>query len=171
MIQVGDIGVLRALEPSDLDWLYTIENDASLWHLGISKEPWSKAVLASYIDAQPGNLLRDGQLRLVFEVDGAAVGAVDIYDYDAITRKGGIGIVLSPEARGKGLAKSALEAFQKYLFGTLGMQMLYAVVPQSNPASQALFESLQFEQSGRLKHWIIKDGQFEDAHLYQLIHS
>ena len=53
MIQVGDIGVLRALEPSDLDWLYTIENDASLWHLGISKEPWSKAVLASYIDAQP----------------------------------------------------------------------------------------------------------------------
>ena len=107
MIKVGDIGVLRALEP-DLDWLYTIET-MRLWHLGISKEPWSKAVLASYIDAQPGNLLRDGQLRLVFEVDGAAVGAVDVYDYDAIARKGGIGIVLRPEARGK--AKAALEAF------------------------------------------------------------
>jgi diamine N-acetyltransferase len=105
MIQVGDIGVLRALEPSDLDWLYTIENDASLWHLGISKEPWSKAVLSSYIDAQPGNLLRDGQLRLVFEVDGAAVGAVDVYDYDAIARKGGIGIVLSPEHEGRAWPK------------------------------------------------------------------
>ena len=57
-------------------------------------------------------------------MDGAAVGAVDVYDYDAIARKGGIGIVLSPEVRGKGLAKTALEAFQKYLFGTLGMQML-----------------------------------------------
>ncbi|HCP40682.1 MAG TPA: GNAT family N-acetyltransferase [Cryomorphaceae bacterium] len=171
MIQVGDIGVLRALEPSDLDWIYAVENDASLWYLGISKEPWSKAVLSSYIDAQPGNLLRDGQLRLLFEVDGIPVGTLDVYDYDPIARKGGIGIVLSPEARGKGWAKLALEAFKQYLFGTLGMHMLYAVVPQSNPASQTLFESLLFEHSGVFKHWIMREGQFEDAHLYQLIHS
>lgn len=171
MIKVGDIGVLRALEPADLNWLYAIENDTTLWHLGISKEPWSKEVLRRYIESQPGNLLRDGQLRLVLEVEGALVGALDIYDYDAIARKGGIGIVIHPKARGQGLAKAALECFIKYLFGTLGLQMVYAVVPTSNLASKALFETLSFEQTGRLMHWILKDGQFENAHLYQRICS
>lgn len=171
MIKVGDIGVLRALEPSDLDWLYTLENDTTLWHLGISKEPWSKDVLSRYIASQPGNLMRDGQLRLVLEVDGAPVGALDIYDYDAIARKGGVGIVIDTKYRGNGLAKNALEAFMTYLFGTLGMQMLYAVVPRSNTASRSLFESLNFEQSGTLKHWLLKNGQFENAYLYQFIHS
>lgn len=171
MIKVGDIGVLRALEPSDLNWLYSLENDTTLWHLGISKEPWSKDVLSRYIASQPGNLMRDGQLRLVLEIDGTPVGALDIYDYDAIARKGGIGIVINADSRGQGLAKKALEAFMNYLFNTLGMQMLYAVVPESNAASKALFESLDFEQSGILKHWLLKDGQFENAYLYQYLHS
>jgi diamine N-acetyltransferase len=171
MIKVSDIGVLRALEPSDLNWLYTLENNTTLWHLGISKEPWSKDVLSRYIESQPGNLMRDGQLRLVLEVDGAPVGALDIYDYDAIARKGGIGIVIDANWRGKGLAKNALEAFINYLFGTLGMQMLYAVVPESNSPSKALFETLGFEQSGTLKHWLLKDGRIENAHLYQYLHS
>lgn len=171
MIKVGDIGVLRALEPSDLNWLYSLENDTSLWHLGISKEPWSKDVLSRYIESQPGNLMRDGQLRLVLEVAGKPVGALDVYDYDAIARKGGVGIVLNAELRGQGVATKALNAFMNYLFGTLGMQMLYAVVPESNTPSKGLFETLGFEQSGTLKHWLLKDGQFENALLYQFIHS
>ena len=44
MIKVTDNGFLRAPEPEDLQWLHGIENDASLWYLGISKEPWSKKV-------------------------------------------------------------------------------------------------------------------------------
>ena len=171
MIKVGDIGILRALEPSDLNWLYGLENDASLWHLGISKEPWSRDVLLKYIDSQPGNLMRDGQLRLVLEVDGAPVGALDLYDYDAIARKGGLGIVLNVEHRGQGVATAALRSFMNYLFGTLGMQMLYAVVPESNTPSKTLFETLDFQPSGTLKHWTFNDGQFENAILYQYLHS
>ena len=71
MIKVGDIEILRALETSDLDWLYSIENNAEWWHFGISKEPWSKDVLSKYIHSQPGNLMRDGQLRLILEVEGS----------------------------------------------------------------------------------------------------
>lgn len=70
MITVNDLGYLRAPEPEDLQWLYGVENDATLWYLGISKEPWSKAVLADYLAAQPGNLQRDGQLRLLFVYNG-----------------------------------------------------------------------------------------------------
>jgi hypothetical protein len=33
MIEVAENGYLRAPEPEDLQWLYGIENDASLWYL------------------------------------------------------------------------------------------------------------------------------------------
>ena len=78
MIKVTDNGFLRAPEPEDLQWLHGIENDASLWYLGISKEPWSKKVLADYLAAQPGNLQRDGQLRLLFVFNGTTAGAIDL---------------------------------------------------------------------------------------------
>ena len=37
---------LRALEPEDLDFLYIIENDSSLWKFGASNVPYSKYVLS-----------------------------------------------------------------------------------------------------------------------------
>lgn len=169
MIKVGEIGFLRALESSDLDWLYAIENNADWWHLGISKEPWSKDVLSAYIQSQPGNLMRDGQLRLILEVEGSPQGAVDIYDYDPIARKGGLGIVVNQEAQGKGLAKLAMNAFVQYLLETIGLNMVYAVTPVTNKASIALFESLHFNNSGTLGHWILQQGEFRDAYLFQFI--
>ena len=40
---------LRATEPEDLDILYKIENDDSLWNLGNTNVPYSKYVLHDYI--------------------------------------------------------------------------------------------------------------------------
>lgn len=171
MIKVGDIGFLRALETSDLDWLYSIENNAEWWHLGISKEPWSKDVLSKYIHSQPGNLMRDGQLRLILEVEGLPLGALDVYDYDPIARKGGLGIVMNQEAQGKGLAKMAMGSFVQYLLQTIGLNMVYAVTPITNEASIALFESLQFKNSGTLRHWVLQKGQFQDAYLFQIVQA
>ena len=31
---------LRAIEPEDLDLLYTIENDTSLWNVGVTSVPY-----------------------------------------------------------------------------------------------------------------------------------
>ena len=171
MIKVGDIGFLRALETSDLDWLYSIENNSDWWHLGISKEPWSKDVLLKYIHSQPGSLVRDGQLRLILEVEGSPLGALDIYDYDPIARKGGLGIVMNQEAQGKGLAKMAMGSFIKHLLQTIGLNMVYAVTPVTNEASIALFESLHFKNSGTLRHWVLQKGQFQDAYLFQLVQT
>ena len=36
---------LRAMEPEDLDTLYTIENDKSMWDVGTTNVPYSKFVL------------------------------------------------------------------------------------------------------------------------------
>ncbi len=169
MIKVTDNGYLRAPEPDDLQWLYSIENDASLWYLGVSKEPWSKEVLAQYLAQQPGNLQRDGQLRLLFIYNGQTAGAVDLFDYDPIARKAGIGIVLSAAFRGKGLATMLLIGFESYCFKTLGLHSLYAHAPVNNEASIRLFEQSGYRTVGILEDWVWFDGTHQNAQLFQKI--
>ena len=40
---------LRALEPEDLEWLYSVENDEELWQWGSSNVPYSRYSLKTYI--------------------------------------------------------------------------------------------------------------------------
>ena len=167
MIPVKGIGLLRAPEQSDLDWLHSLENNPSLWYLGYSKEPFSREVLRNYLEQQPGSLLRDGQIRLVLEHDGAPAGALDLYDYDPFARKAGVGIVLDDQHRGKGWAKEAMIAFEQYVFGTLGLHSLFAMVPGKNEASLALFEGLGYKKIGELDDWVLHNGEYESALLYQ----
>ena len=40
---------LRALEPEDLDFLYEIENNESIWEVSNTQTPYSKWVLKNYL--------------------------------------------------------------------------------------------------------------------------
>jgi len=167
MIEVTDIGVLRAPERSDLQWLQKLENDPNLWYLGFSKEPFNSEVLKSYLDQQPGSLMRDGQLRMILEHDNQPAGALDLYDYDPFARKAGVGIVLDAAHRGKGWAAGAMRSFERYVFGTLGLNSLFAMVPIGNKPSVQLFEGLDYTKIGQLEDWVLHDGVFESAIMYQ----
>lgn len=170
MIPVPDIGLLRAPERSDLDWLHDLENNSNLWYLGFSKEPFNTEVLKNYLDQQPGSLLRDGQLRLILSHEGQPVGALDLYDYDPFARKAGVGIVLDAAHHGKGWSKAALTAFESYVFGTLGLRSVYAMIPSQNAPSIGLFEGLGYQKIGELKDWVLHHGAFESAVLYQKVY-
>lgn len=167
MIGVGDIGILRAPERSDLRWLQKLENDPNLWYLGFSKEPFNTEVLELYLNQQPGSLMRDGQLRMILENEGQPAGALDLYDYDPFARKAGVGIVLDDQHRGKGWASQAMRSFEKYVFGTLGLHSLFAMVPKGNQPSIQLFEGLGYKKIGELEDWVLHDGIFESAVMYQ----
>ena len=43
---------LRALEPEDIDVLYSIENNKDLWKYSNRNEPYSKYTLKKYIEIQ-----------------------------------------------------------------------------------------------------------------------
>lgn len=63
MLQDGEVR-LRALEPEDLEWLYTVENDTDLWRWGNANVPYSRYVLKTYIAESRHDIYADGQLRL-----------------------------------------------------------------------------------------------------------
>ena len=49
---------LRALEPEDIDVLFSVENDAELWKYSNRNEPYSKFSLKRYIEIQSQDISR-----------------------------------------------------------------------------------------------------------------
>lgn len=49
---------LRAIEPEDLDVLYTIENDTKVWNVSTTNVPYSRYVLYDYVAMQKRHLRR-----------------------------------------------------------------------------------------------------------------
>ena len=69
---------LRALEPEDLELLYTIENAPDLWAVNSNVEPYSRFALRKYIAEQPNDIFQTGSMRLIIcrKSDDAAIGIV-----------------------------------------------------------------------------------------------
>lgn len=108
-------------------------------------------------------------LRLILDVDGDPVGAVDLFDYDPFTKRAGVGIMIEEKHRGKGWSKLALETMEHYAFKTLNVENLYAHVPIINDASLRLFSSRNFREVGVLMRWVWWEGEYVDAKIFQKI--
>jgi len=163
---------LRALEPEDLDVLYKWENDSRLWQNGSTLTPYSKFALRDYLEKSlQDTISQSGQLRLIVEEKATRIpiGTIDLYDYDPINQRAGIGILLDEEFRKQGYGAETLCLIEDYAFRFLLLTQLYAYVPVSNIPSIKLFEKCGYVHSGVLKSWIKISGGFVDVHLMQLV--
>lgn len=164
---------LRALETSDLDTLFLWENNPEHWKVSHTVAPFSRQLLAAYIDAV-NDIYTDKQLRLVIEdlETGRAAGTVDLFDCDFKNRRTGIGILIAdPENRGKGLGKRVLSMVLPYCFDTLGFHQVYCNILSDNVNSLALFEKFGFERAGLKKDWTFHNGRFYDEWTLQKINA
>ncbi|MGI4871293.1 MAG: GNAT family N-acetyltransferase [Janthinobacterium lividum] len=164
---------LRALEPDDLDFLYALENDPDLWAVSdVLPAPISRHALREYLRHAAASLAEAGQMRLVISAqDGRAVGTVDLYDYNALHRRAGVGIaVLKGEWR-RGYAQAALAALLPYAWQALHLHQLYCTVAQSNQKSIRLFREAGFQRVGIRREWLCRNTEknWENAVEMQLI--
>ena len=89
---------LRALEPEDLDLLYQIENERSLWHVSSSNVPYSRYALRNFIANTGNDIFADRQLRQIVEDDlGKAVGIVDLVNFDPRNQRAEVGIIIAKD--------------------------------------------------------------------------
>ncbi|MBU2996009.1 GNAT family N-acetyltransferase [Cellulophaga baltica] len=167
----GEHIYLRALELSDLNFLYKIENNTDVWEISGTTTPYSKQVLQLYLDNAHRDIYDVKQLRLcICAIDDTVVGLIDLFDFDPKNRRAGIGIIIaSQQSRNLGFGAEALELLCGYSRVTLEMHQLYCNILEDNKASIHLFEKLGFEQVGIKKDWIASDGKFKNEILYQKI--
>ncbi len=161
---------LRAVEPEDLDLMYLIENDTALWPLGQNSVPFSHYALKQFIAESSNDVFRDRQLRLVIEkADGVSVGFVDLQHYDPQHHRAEVGIVVVPEQQRQGFASEALRLLAGYVSAHLGIHQLYAIVPESNTASMALFHKCGYKKTATLQDWLNTPTGWQSAAIFQLI--
>ncbi len=168
----GENIFLRALEISDLDFLYNLENDESLWEVSNTITPFSKYILNQYIENSHRDIYDVKQLRLVIckNENKAVIGFIDLFDFDPKHSRVGVGIVIfSEEEKRKGFASEALQQTCNYAFSHLNVHQVFADITEENKGSVNLFEKVGFKRNGIKKDWIFSEGNYKDEYLYQLI--
>lgn len=167
----NDLLYLRAVEPEDLDTMYEMENDPSMWDISSFTVPYSRYVLKQYIESSRNDMYADKQLRLMIvrRQDNCTVGTIDITDFIPFHSRGAVGIAVHKDYRRQGYASGALRLLCEYAFNFLFVRQLYAHVAVDNEPSRRLFSACGFIQCGLLKDWILTPEGYKDAVLMQYI--
>jgi diamine N-acetyltransferase len=155
MFLKSDTLYLRALERSDLDFLFALENDVSVWRVSNTVTPYSKEVLAQYLEQSALDIYATRQLRLIIcTPDHHPIGAVDLFDFEPLHLRAGIGIIIREPYRRQGLAAEALHLLIHYAANHLLLHQLYCSVATDNEASLALFRQAGFDPIGKRRQWL-----------------
>ncbi len=161
---------LRALEPEDLDVLYAIENDTTIWNVGNTNVPYSRYTLHDYIAHSKDDIYTDRQVRLMVEnMNGEIVGIADVVNFDPQHRRAELGIVIMSTYRHQGYATAVMEEMLNYSLHILHLHQVYVIVDCGNEIALKLFNSLDFRESARLEHWLFDGRDYHDALLMQRI--
>ena len=169
----NEIISLRAIEPEDIDLLYSWENDPEIWEVSHTLVPYSKYVLALYIQNADKDIYESKQLRLMIDTsDGKTIGAIDLFEFDPHHSRIGIGLLIyAPDKRSKGYASASLELLIPYCFQKLNIHQVYVNIETGNTISLALFRKFGFTICGTKKEWLRSDIGWKDEVMLQLING
>ncbi len=139
--------VLRPLEIADAQALFAAHGDAETHRYWSGPAHTSVGQTARYVAdtlALPG-----AQVWAITEDGGEALGRIALFVLrDGV---GEIGIIMRPDATGRGLASKALNLVEGYGFETLALHRIAADVDPDNNASLSLFLRAGFQREGLLR--------------------
>lgn len=169
----GEHVYLRALEPEDLEFIYAIENDESIWELSSTITPYSKFLIKQYLENAHADIYEVKQLRLVISsYQNETIGMIDLFDFDAKNKRAGIGILVKESKdRNKGHGGEALKLLINYCFTHLNLHQLYCNISENNTHSAKLFSNQGFKVVGLKKDWSFSNGNYKNEYLFQLINN
>ena len=167
----NDTITLRCAEPEDAELIYRWENDRDIWRVSGTHVPFTRFQIEQFLLGN-NDLFSNKQLRLMIDLNetGESIGCIDIFEYDSINLRAGIGILIDNAFRQQGFAKAALALCIQYLFTDLMLHQVYCSIDETNIESQELFGSHGFELCGRRKDWLKTSESFLDVLEYQLMY-
>lgn len=169
----GDHIYLRALEPEDLSFLHSVENDEDIWEISNTQTPYSQFILRAYLENAHQDIFEAKQLRLIIsDYEHQPLGMIDLFDFDFKNSRAGVGILVQNlENRQQGYGKEALQLVINYSFTHLNLHQLYCNISEDNHASINLFTDQGFEKVGVKKDWIYSNKKYKNEYLFQLINN
>ena len=170
-VLTGNLVKLRALEPQDVDILYQWENDPEVWEVSHTQTPFPKHLLETFIKVAAQDIYTNKQLRLMIDElqTGKTIGAIDLFDFEPMHDRVGVGILIDKNFREKGYATEAICLVKNYVFDVLFLHQIYCNILEENEKSITLFVKEGFELVGNKKEWIKTCNGFKNELLFQCI--
>lgn len=171
-LKKGNIS-LRAVEPDDVKILLKWENNVDTWHLSNTLIPFSRFDIEQYVMNTGKDIFATKQLRLMIDFSlknqQITVGCIDLFEFDPLHKRAGIGILIDEAYRGKGIAAISLDLFVEYAFNILNLHQLFCNIEENNKNSLSLFQHQGFIIAGLKKDWNYKSGNWINEYLLQRI--
>jgi len=160
----SDTVLLRALEDSDLDFLYALENDPTIWAVSDTLAPISRFTLRQYLANAAADFHEVRQMRLVIcAADEHPVGTVDLFNFEPLHQRAGVGITVLAAERRRGYAQAALTLLLAYARQHLRLHQLHCTISVDNEASLLLFETAGFRRVGTRHEWLRTATGWQDV--------
>jgi len=135
---------LRLLKESDLDFLYSIENDPLNKQYNEDFQYFSKDTLKKYIKNSTAGIEIFGQLRFVISLENKPIGLIDLFEYNSLLKQAGIGIFILDCFRNQQYGYKALNLLISYSWNNLDLLFLFANIKKDNMESLNLFTKSGF---------------------------
>ena len=163
---------LRIAEPEDAQQIYDWENDRNLWQVSETSCPTSLFQIEQFLLGN-GDLYANRQLRLMIGLKDIArpIGSIDLFDFDPVNSRVGIGVLVENGYRGNGYAAKAIKLCVEYLFKDVMVHQVHCIIDENNLESRHLFEGLGFQACEKRKDWTKTVDGYTDVMFYQLLNE
>jgi [ribosomal protein S5]-alanine N-acetyltransferase len=121
---------------------------------------WYKSIFEKRTGIRWGITLKD---------QGEVIGSCGFLNLVPQHYRSEIGVELSGEHWGKGIAGEAFEAVIRYGFEQMNLQRIEALIEPHNKQSQKLAEKQGFIREGLLRNYEFTCGKFDDLYMYSLL--
>lgn len=158
---------LRAFEIKDIPALHRWLNDPVSIEM-VGRTPLTYEQTVQHVDKKRQN----GDLVLAVDNEaGELIGWIFLQHIEYEHGRAGIGILLSPEARGLGYGFSAMRQMIGIGFGQLRLNKIYLTTRGINDQAVALYKKVGFTVEGQLRKHGFSGGRYYDTYFMGLLAS
>ncbi len=108
---------------------------------------------------------------IVDATDGSFLGLALVPQVDRETRTAELGYVVSPRARGRGVATAALGQLTEWALSSLGAERLELLISPANEPSRRVAARCGYVREGLLRSTYVKQGRREDTEIWSRLPS
>ena len=160
--------VIRPWHMDDADALVRHANNRKVWRnlMDAFPHPYERKDARAWLARATDE---EARLNFAIATEQEAIGGIGLKRlYDVASKSMEIGYWLGEPFWGRGIATAAVRAFSTWAFEEegLGIERLFADIFAWNPASGRVLEKAGFQQEGRLRRHVFKDGEFTDLIVY-----
>lgn len=164
---------LRARTADDLDVLFSMAADMDTWE---EQNPGAPAPLTrEKFDARlargADSEVPETTVTFVVDVNGTAVGAASLFNFDSFARHAEAGISLVPDARGRGVGTAAIAQLVQFGFVRRNLRRIHLQAIASNTGAVRAYEKAGFIVEGRQRQHAWVRGTYEDIVLMGILRS